>query len=117
NLARDLRGQIRDIELLDFARAALPRNEPLPRGLHAATERRHHAHARDDDASHAHLPTRFDRLPRSRARCNEPSIVPEAVSMAKSAPKALQGAGQTPLSESSNDCGRPFSSSHSFLEI
>src|SRR5262245_46785942 len=55
NLAGDLRRQIGYVEGLDPSCPAVALDEPLPRRLDAASERRHHAESRDDDASHLRL--------------------------------------------------------------
>jgi hypothetical protein len=52
HLARDLRGQIRDVEGLDAAQARLAVEQPLPRRLHPATKRRDEAQTGDDNPSH-----------------------------------------------------------------
>ncbi len=52
HLAGDLAGQIGHVEGLDSPRAALAGDQPLPRRLYAASQRRHHAEPRDDDAPH-----------------------------------------------------------------
>src|SRR5262249_31703757 len=52
NLTGDLRRQIRNVEGLDAPGPAIAADEALPRRLDAASERRHHAESRDDDASH-----------------------------------------------------------------
>ena len=52
NLAGDLAGKIGDFESLDPSDPALSCEQPLPRRLDPAGERRHHAKTSDDDASH-----------------------------------------------------------------
>src|SRR5262245_49856123 len=52
NLTSDLRRQIGHVEILDAPRSAAAFDEAPPGRLDAASERRHHAEACDDDASH-----------------------------------------------------------------
>src|SRR5215472_4952124 len=53
--AANLGRQVRNVERLDLAGAALTLKEPTPRGFDATTERRDHAQACDDDTSHSDL--------------------------------------------------------------
>src|SRR5262249_1881013 len=55
NLTGNFGGQVGHVERFDASRAALAVDEPAPSRLHSASKWRHHAEARDDDASHLGL--------------------------------------------------------------
>jgi hypothetical protein len=52
DLASDLTGKVRNIEIFDTLRGSLPGEQPFPCGIDAAAKRRNHPQAGDDDTSH-----------------------------------------------------------------